>query len=386
MKSEFLPNLFIKAATAACFATLCLAVRADYPSTVLSDAPAGYWRLGEMPVTVPDTFQVTNSGSLGPAASGVFSGYVGRQEAGALVGSDDKAMRFWGNVAELSSVTFGSAASFNFTGDGTAMPFTLEVWAKPLSTPSGSQRLIANGSSGQGYGFTLQGNNTLRITAFGVADVTSDVYAPTFASNQWYHLALVRSNAYAYFYVNGARLGAPKALSNIKTTANPLTLARTAAGAEPFTGVLDEPAVYTTNLMPAQIATHYYAGLTNGAGYASVILADNPLGYWRLNEPKKVESTSVLANSGSLGTAANGAVFGSLNSVTGGVTGTLVSDANTAVGFAATDGKIDVPHNDGLNTPSYTVECWAKLDAWANVHQSPLTSRDSGGQVLGFIL
>jgi Concanavalin A-like lectin/glucanases superfamily len=384
MKHQFPFRLFATAVSA--FVLVTSSARADYPSTVLSDAPAGYWRLGEMPVTLADPYQVTNSGSLGAAANGVFAGYVGRQETGALAGSDDKAMRFWGNVAELSRVTFGSGGSFNFTGSGTAMPFTLEVWAKPMSTPSGSQRLISNGSSGQGYGFSLQGNNLLRLTAFGVVDLDSDVYAPTFVSNQWYHLVLVRSNASAYFYVNGAQLGARKTLNNIITTANPLTLGRTASGGEAFTGVLDEPAVYTNTLTLAQIAAHYNAGLNNGAGYAGVILADNPFGYWRLNEPKKVESTSVLANSGSLGTAANGAVFGSLNSVTGGVTGTLVSDANTAMGFAGTDGKINVPYNAGLNTPGYTVECWAKMDAWADAHQSPVTSRDGGGQLLGFIL
>jgi len=385
MKHQFSFRVFAAAVSALVLVTS--SALADYPSTVLSDAPAGYWRLGEMPVTLADPYRVTNSGSLGAAANGVFAGYVGRQEAGALAGSDDTAMRFWGNVAELSRVTFGSGASFNFTGNGAAMPFTLEVWAKPMSAPSGSQRMIANGSSGQGYGFTLQGNNTLRITAFGVADVTSDVYSPTFVSNQWYHLVLVRSNAWAYFYVNGSQLGARKALNNIITTANPLTLGRTAAGGEAFTGVLDEPAVYTNTLTAEQIAAHYFAGLTNGAGYDSVILADNPLGYWRLNEPTKTESTSVIANSGSLGTAANGAVFGGANSISGGLTGALVGDVNPAMGFAGGGARINVPFNAALNTASYTIECWARLDTWNNAYQSPVSDRFVfGGAYQGFVL
>ena len=379
------PSLFLAGAAVVALVSSS-PVRADYSSTVLSDAPAGYWRLADLPVTLGD-IQVTNIGSLGEAANGVYGGYVGRQEEGALSGSDNKANRFWGNIAELSRVTMGSAASFNFTGNGDAQPFTLEVWAKPMMTPTGSQRMIANGSSGQGYGFSLQGNNTLRLTAFGVADVTSDVYAPTFVSNQWYHLVMVRSNASVYFYVNGAQLGAGKTLNNIKTTANPLTLGRTAAGAEPFTGVLDEPAVYNKVLTPAQIAAHYDAGLNNGAGYESVILADAPIGYWRLNEPRKVESTSVIANSGSLGTVGDGAVFGSLNSVTGGVTSPLVGDANPAMGFPGPDGRIDVPFNAALNPSSFTVECWARMDAWANAHLSPVTSRQSAADgTRGFMI
>ncbi len=349
--------------------------RADYSSTVLSDSPAGYWRLADTPTTLAEPYQVTNSGSLGAVANGNYAGYVGRQEAGALIGTDNKANRFWGNIAELSRVTFGSASSFNFTGTNA---FTLETWAKPMSAPSGSQRMIANGSSGQGYGFTMQGNNTLRVTAFGVADVTSDAYAPAFVSNQWYHLVMVRSNTYVHFYVNGAPLGVRKTLNNVITTANPLTLGRTAAGLEPFTGLLDEPAVYTAAMTPERVAAHYDAGLNNGAGYESVILADSPIGYWRLNEPQKIESTSVIANSGSVGAAGNGAVFGGLNTVNGGATSPLVGDANTAMGFPGPDGRIDVPWNAGLNTPSYTVECWARMDSWANAHLSPVTSRQSG--------
>jgi hypothetical protein len=83
-----------------------------------------------MPITLGD-IQVTNGGSLGSAANGTYAGYVGRQETGALTGGANKANRFWGNIAELSRISFGSAASFNFPGPGETNAFTLEVWAKP---------------------------------------------------------------------------------------------------------------------------------------------------------------------------------------------------------------------------------------------------------------
>jgi hypothetical protein len=355
---------------------LSLAARADYPATVLADSPAGYWRLNEMPVTYADPIQVTNRGSLGSAADGTFGGYVARGVAGALPGSTDTAFQFAN--AESSRVTMGSASSFNFTG---TTSFTLECWAKPTAALSGSQRLIANGSSGQGYAFCFQGTTQLRITAFGVADVTSDVAPVAFAPNQWYHLAVVRSNNQVYFYTNGARFGSPKTLSpnNVITTANPLTLGRTAAGGEPFTGVIDEAAVYAGVVSGAQLATHYFTGMTNSAGYETAILADAPLGYWRLNEPPKPqESTSVIANTGSLGAPGNGSVFGPLNSVVGGGAGAIVGDADTSMGYNANQGKIDVANNAALNPASFTVECWARVDAWANTHQSPVTCRNSG--------
>lgn len=364
-----------------CLLTAAANVYADYQSTILNDAPVGYWRLGEMPETYGD-IGVANLGSLGAAANGVFGGGVLREVPGALNGSSDTAFQFAAN--ELSRVTMGSASDFNFTG---TTAFTLETWAKP-DLLSGSQRLIANGSSGQGYAFCFQGNNTLRITAFGVADVTSDAIAPIFSTNQWYHVAVVRSNTSVYFYVNGTQLGAVKTLNNIITTANSLTLGRTAAGGEPFTGVMDEAAVFATALPAAKIAAHYDAGLNNGAGYANVILADAPLGYWRLNEPKKAqESTTVIANTGSIGAAGNGQVFGGLNSVVGGQAGALTGDANPAMRFNGVDGKIQLPYSADLNPASFTVECWARIDNWAGAHQSPVSSRDTvAGAARGYIL
>jgi hypothetical protein len=359
----------------ACAASLT--ARADYPATILADSPSGYWRLGELPTTYADpNGTVTNSGSLGTAADGVFGGFVNREVPGALVGSADTAFGFV--AANVSRVTMGSPSSFNFTG---TRSFTLETWAKPTIAPTGSQRLIANGSAGQGYAFCFQDNNRLRITAFGLVDVSSDLAPAPWATNQWYHLVLVRSNTLVYFYTNGVQFGSPKTMNSINTTANPLTLGRTAAGAEPFTGLMDETAVYTNVLTAAQVAAHYANGLANGAGYAEVIIADGPIGYWRLNQPKKPqESATVIANTGSVGAAGNGQVFGSLNSVVGGSASPLVGDANPAMGFNGTDGKIEVSYNVGLNPASFTVECWAKVDAWANTHQSPLTSRNTGSR------
>ena len=187
--------------------------------------------------------------------------------------------------------------------------------------------------------------------------------------------------------MNGVQLGAVKSLRTVNTTANALTLGRTAAGAEAFTGLLDEPAVYTTVLAASRIAAHYAAGTNSTASYPDAVLADAPIGYWRLNEPKKPESSSVIVNSSPLGAAANGAVFGPLNSITGGITGVLTGDANTALGFAGNGARANVPYQASLNSTSYTVECWARLDSFGTTYQSPISSRYSfGGAVQGFIL
>ena len=46
-------------------------VRADYQSTVLSQSPAGYWRLNET-TTPPSNGFATNVGSLGTSANGAY--------------------------------------------------------------------------------------------------------------------------------------------------------------------------------------------------------------------------------------------------------------------------------------------------------------------------
>ena len=359
-------------------------LRADYPATVLADAPLGYWRLGEMPTTFDDP--VANSGSLGSAAGGL--GYaVAHPVAGALAGSSDTAMEFTAAAAAppaaASRVVMGSAESFNFIGTAS---FTLEAWVRPNAL-SGSMRVISNGSSGQGYAFGFQGNNALRITGFGVADVSSDAAPAAFPTGEWMHIAVVRDGSSVLFYTNGVQFGVAKALNNIKTTANPLVLGRNASLTEPFNGAIDEAAVFDKVLGATALAAHVTAGRTVGADYASTVLADGPIGYWRLNEPAKSEASVAIANSGSLGTAADGSVRGSLNSVVGGVPAPLVGDANTALRFDGLDGKVEIPYQAELNpTGAWSVSFWARLDGWTNAHQSPVTSRnDSGTGQRGYI-
>src|SRR5205085_7602644 len=77
-----------------------------------------------------------------------------------------------------------------------------------------------------------------------------------------------------------------------------------------FDGWVDEVAYYGYALSANTIAAHFSAATTNNAGYAAQILADNPLGYWGLNEsaatPPSATSLPIAANSGILGSQADG--------------------------------------------------------------------------------
>ena len=95
-------------------------------------------------------------------------------------------------------------------------------------------------------------------------------------------------------------------------------------------------------------------GLPVHADYQATVLADNPAGYWRLNN---VPWISYATNLGAASSAANG-VIGNL--VREGVPGALAGDANPAMQFIGNgNSRIVVPYTYELNQGgSFTFECW----------------------------
>ena len=88
------------------------------------------------------------------------------------------------------------------------------------------------------------------------------------------------------------------------------------------------------------------------------MLADNPLGYWRLGE------TSGTTAADSSGHDRNGAY---LNGVTLGIPGALSGDPNTAASFDGVNDCVQVPDEQALRlNGSWTIEFWAKQIAFAN--------------------
>jgi hypothetical protein len=120
------------------------------------------------------------------------------------------------------------------------------------------------------------------------------------------------------------------------------------------------------------------SALTANAAYRDVVVADQPVGYWRLGE---AAGSTVITNAGSLGAAGDGTIF---RNVTMGQPGALKGDANTAANLDGAQAKIDVPFAAALNTPVFTMEAWAKVTSGSSGYRSPLASRDDSPQ-RGFI-
>ena len=116
----------------------------------------------------------------------------------------------------------------------------------------------------------------------------------------------------------------------------------------------------------------------NAGLYDATVLADNPVGYWRLGE---AAGSATVQNIGSVA-GGSGDV---LNGVTLGVPGAIASDNDTAATFVqGPTQKIDVPFDAGLNPgPNFSMEVWARVTGGTG-HRSPLTSRGDFPQE-GFI-
>jgi hypothetical protein len=98
--------------------------------------------------------------------------------------------------------------------------------------------------------------------------------------------------------------------------------------------------------------TGQVGGRALAATYATTILADSPVSYWRLGE----QSGVTAADSGA---GANAGAY--IGGYTLGVTGAIVSDTDTAVRFNGTTGYVSAPDAANLDiTGDMTIEVWAK--------------------------
>ena len=108
--------------------------------------------------------------------------------------------------------------------------------------------------------------------------------------------------------------------------------------------------------------------------YDETVMADSPVGYWRLGEAVGSSTIYNFVNPALY----SGTVF---TGTTLGQPGAPTSDPDTAAAFNGSTGKIDVAYDAALNPASFTIECWARLmGTGAGGHRSPLTSRDDGPQ------
>src|SRR5688572_21671175 len=125
----------------------------------------------------------------------------------------------------------------------------------------------------------------------------------------------------------------------------------------------------------------FISGAT-GADYSSTVLSQNPVGYWRLNETAQPVVARPPANSGSLGTAADGQYL--LNPKRGepgalaGSTATSVRFFNPTLDVGYGGSKVEIPFRTALNPNGpFSVEFWAKPTTIVTNAYCPVASINS---------
>jgi acyl-CoA thioesterase-1 len=109
--------------------------------------------------------------------------------------------------------------------------------------------------------------------------------------------------------------------------------------------------------------------------YEELVLRNDPLGYWKMNGDKA--SSTVVVNSGSVGTAGDGTY--PADSVTG-ATGIRVNADGEDTSVTLVNNRIVIPYTADLNPQgSFTLELWAKPTGANTYFQTPISNRGNDG-------
>jgi len=350
MKTE-LKNLLCVLALTGASATFA----ADYPNAILADGPLAYYRFGENVVT-PTFDTIVNSGTLGAAVNGIYSGSVTHPVAGILPA----------NGAASANGTILSVA-YN-AGLNPVGAFTIEGWLRPTVTNAPTVLTCALSSmhaasprtgwllyqSDTGWNFRMyngvDANTTISITG-GSAPVAGN----------WYHVVVSFDGTTATMYVNGVAGPSAAPAAFVQNSDSAFNIASRSDAAFGWNGTADEVAFYPSALSASEVAAHNAAVTTNAAGYAAQVLASSPAGYWRLDET--VPTYAVAANPGSLGAAASGKYISGVTNIAG-PSGTAFPGFevnNTGGSFDGTSGSVQISNLAALNFEGpFTVTAWIK--------------------------
>jgi pro-kumamolisin-like protein/concanavalin A-like lectin/glucanase superfamily protein/BACON domain-containing protein len=354
----------------------------SHGATVLALNPVGYWQLNET-ASVPPADVVTDAGSLGVLGNG-FGLAAPIQGQPGIVG---QCFRFPNPTFSVSF--FGSHVDVPYSSAlNPSGPFTVELWAKPSAavsdffSPAGSVDASLNGGNSR-FGWIFYQTPTAWEFRLGGGlngyALVLDGGAPLIGA--WNHLVGVFDGANASLYVNSILFAGPTPVSGFSPNTNiaiPLRLGAPTFPNRTFDGWVDEVAFYPNALGADRIAAHYATASTSPSGYPAQVLADNPLGFWHLDEPPYPTPgwLPTALNVGFLGSAANGAYQpGCLPGVVG-VPGPGLGPNNFASQFNGT-GYLDIPGGALNFTGPVSFALWTK-PAPANGSLQTISGRGAG--------
>jgi hypothetical protein len=234
------------------------AANADYPSTILADHPAAYYRMEEAPGagTAADSSGNGFNGGISydldinsiPDYPKLGQNGIGTNSYLFHVYSDTNAQ------THVSDIDVPYNSTLNPQG-----PFSVEFWARATSDANNYDVPVGSvGAYPNGWDFyqTPGAPGSWVFNPNGAFIQTSQV-----VKNQWTHLVGVYDGTNYIFYINGVATATVPGSGYVANVANDLYI-----GGDPptgwgnFEGYVDEVAIYTNALTAAQVLTHYQVG------------------------------------------------------------------------------------------------------------------------------
>jgi hypothetical protein len=352
-----------------------------YATQVLADGPVGYWRLGD-PTGSSTATDATGSNP------GAYTAGVALGRPSLLSAHTDTAAKPGGNGA----ATVPDSASLRVSGR-----LTLETWFRPDSLPAAGQ-FASLLTKTEGYSLQLNGPR-LEFTLINGSGTRTRLQAPdgAIAPGQTYHVVGTWDGTTQRLYLNGTQVASAARTLTVRTTSHPLRIGSWDGTAnEALKGTLDEAAVYPTALTATQVQAH----TTQGTGapppsptasptgppaptptatptatpttsptasptasptssppttdYRTAVLADGPVGYWRLGDPTG-SSTATDATGSNPGTYTAGVALGRPS---------LLSAHTDTAAKPGSNGAATVPDSASLRVSGrLTLETWFRPDS-----------------------
>lgn len=219
----------------------------DYVDMVVADAPLFYWRLGE------------SSGTVAADASG-------NGRTGTYVGSPTLSIAsLLPGATENTAVDFNSSSKYVQIADAAWMDVsvvTIEAWVKTSSV--GTNQVILSRHTGSGNdAYFVRADVTTGYFSGGVyigGVLKLFTSAANICDGITHHIVFTYDGVAAELYVDGLRVLRTAQTGNIDAVTQAIRVAVSALGLSPFTGTIDEVAVYGRALSSQEIRNHYQKG------------------------------------------------------------------------------------------------------------------------------
>jgi len=254
---------------------------------------------------------------------------AGSTDEGAIVVYDSGSWRTFANEVSAFSnaysvdldgtndyINCGGGSDFSFTnGSGTDSAFSISAWVKLDSAVR--MRLVSKDTSTASREYLFGTNNNNKVNMLlGTGSVNLDVQNnTTLNTTDWFHFVATYDGSKAAsglkVYVNAdasnltdSSIGS---YAGMASTTGSLEIGRFANGHSFFNGLIDEVAVWDSELTSSQVTSMYNSGVPTDISSLS------PLGYWRMGDNDNGTGTTITdqGSGGNNGTLTNGPTFSS---------------------------------------------------------------------------